>query len=189
MERVPSKKMALQVVKMLKKQRPDASYVKEVFQYVRRELGLRGGASKAKKLPNILTEQELVRFYEAVWNAMERTHVVMIKLLMFTGTRNSELAHLRLVDVDLNGLKIRINEGKGKKDRYVPIPSTFRGELAQYMENQKRRRARYLFETNRQDKFTTRWIREIIKRYALQASIEKRIYPHLFRHQLLFTRI
>ena len=60
MERVPSKKMALQVVKMLKKQRPDASYVKEVFQYVRRELGLRGGASKAKKLPNILTEQELV---------------------------------------------------------------------------------------------------------------------------------
>ncbi|MEI7449943.1 MAG: tyrosine-type recombinase/integrase [Desulfomonile sp.] len=185
MERVPSKKMALQVVKMLKKQRPDASYVKEVFQYVRRELGLRGGASKAKKLPNILTEQELVRFYEAVWNAMERTHVVMIKLLMFTGTRNSELAHLRLVDVDLNGLKIRINEGKGKKDRYVPIPSTFRGELAQYMENQKRRRARYLFETNRQDKFTTRWIREIIKRYALQASIEKRIYPHLFRHQLL----
>ena len=111
--------------------------------------------------------------------------MVMIKLLMFTGTRNSELAHLRLVDVDLNGLKIRINEGKGKKDRYVPIPSTFRGELAQYMENQKRRRARYLFETNRQDKFTTRWIREIIKRYALQASIEKRIYPHLFRHQLL----
>jgi integrase/recombinase XerD len=170
---------------MLKKQCPDASYVKEVFQYVRLELGLRGGASKAKKLPDILTEQELVRFYEAVWNAMDRTHVVMIKLLMFTGIRNSELANLRLEDVDLNGLKIRINEGKGKKDRYVPIPSTFRGELAQYMENQKRRRARYLFETNRQDKFTTRWTREVVKRYARQASIKKRIYPHLFRHQLL----
>lgn len=185
MERIPPKKMALQLARILKKQRPDASYVKEVFQYVRRELGLRGSALKTRKLPDILTEQELVRFYEAVWNAMDRTHVVMIKLLIFTGIRNSELASLRLEDVDLNGLKIRINEGKGKKDRYVPIPSTFRGELAQYMDNQKRRRAGYLFETNRQDKFTTRWIREIIKRYARQADIEKRIYPHLFRHQLL----
>ena len=41
------------------------------------------------------------------------------------------------------------------------------------------------FETNRQDKFSTRWIRGIVKRYALQASIEKRVYPHLFRHQFL----
>lgn len=185
MERIPPKKMALKVVGILKKQRPDANYVKKVFQHIRLELGLKGGSSKAKKLPELLTEQELVQFYEAVWNAMDRTHVVMIKLLIFTGIRNAELANLRLEDVDLNGLKIRINEGKGKKDRYVPIPSTFRGELAQYMDNQKRRRACYLFETNRMDKFSTRWIRGIIKRYALQAGIEKRVYPHLFRHQFL----
>ncbi len=35
------------------------------------------------------------------------------------------------------------------------------------------------------DRFSTRWICEIVKRYARQAGIEKRIYPHLFRHQLL----
>jgi integrase/recombinase XerD len=93
--------------------------------------------------------------------------------------------NLSLEGVDISGLKARINEGKGKRDRYVPIPSSFRGELAQYMENQKRRGASYLFETNRQDKFSTRWIREIIKRYALKAGIEKRVYPHLFRHQFL----
>ncbi|MFC1833729.1 tyrosine-type recombinase/integrase [Thermodesulfobacteriota bacterium] len=185
MERIPPKKIALQLTRILKKQRPDANYVKKVFQHVRLELGLKGGSLKAKKLPELLTEQELIRFYEAVWNAMDRTHVVMIKLLIFTGIRNSELANLRLEDVDLNGLKIRINEGKGKRDRYVPIPSTFRGELAQYMDNQKRRRASYLCETNRQDKFSTRWIRGVIKRYALQAGIEKRVYPHLFRHQFL----
>jgi integrase/recombinase XerD len=34
-------------------------------------------------------------------------------------------------------------------------------------------------------KFTTRWIREIVKKYARKAAIEKRIHPHLFRHQLL----
>jgi site-specific recombinase XerD len=35
------------------------------------------------------------------------------------------------------------------------------------------------------DKYSTRWIRELIKRYAHAAGIKKRIYPHLFRHQLL----
>ena len=34
-------------------------------------------------------------------------------------------------------------------------------------------------------KFTTRWIREIVKKYAKMAGITKRIHPHLFRHQLL----
>jgi hypothetical protein len=36
----------------------------------------------------------------------------------------------------------------------VPFPAFFRGELAQYIENQKARHAKYLFETNRQDRFT-----------------------------------
>ena len=133
----------------------------------------------------LLTEKELTLFYDAVWNAADRTHTVMLKLLLYTGIRNAELANLTLANVDLDALKIRIDQGKGKKDRYVPFPVSFRGELSQYMESQSQRGARYLFETNRKDRFTTRWIREIVKRYALQAGVEKRIYPHLFRHQLL----
>ena len=38
---------------------------------------------------------------------------------------------------------------------------------------------------NRRPPFTTRWIREIVKKYARKAGIEKRIHPHLFRHQIL----
>lgn len=82
-------------------------------------------------------------------------------------------------------MNIRIDEGKGKQDRYVPFPAFFQGELAQYIDNQTARGAKYLFETNRQDKFTTRWVRKIIKNYATEADITKRIYPHLLRHQLL----
>lgn len=36
-----------------------------------------------------------------------------------------------------------------------------------------------------QGKFTTLWIREIVKKYARKAEINKRIHPHLFRHQIL----
>ena len=185
MERIPPKKMAARLAGILKRQRPDYHYVKKVFEHIRREFGFTGRAPTARKLPNLLTEEELTRFYETVWNAAHRSHTVMIKLLMYTGIRNAELANIALGDVDLKALRVRIDQGKGHKDRYVPFPPSFRGELAQYMASQKSREAHYLFETNRLDKYTTRWIREIVKRYALQAGIKKRIYPHLFRHQLL----
>lgn len=185
MERIPPKQMAGQLVKILRPQRPDYHYVKKVFEHLRHELGLKGRPPASKKLPDLLTDKEMTAFYEAVWKADDRTHTVMIKLLLFTGIRNSELANLALRDVDLEQCRIRIEQGKGNKDRYVPFPDSFRGEVSQYMKSQEARGAKYLFETNRLDKFTTRWIRGIVKRYADQAGIEKRIYPHLFRHQLL----
>jgi len=88
-------------------------------------------------------------------------------------------------DVDRDSMRIRINHGKGDKDRYVLFPPYFRGELAQYISIQKEHNAVYLFESNRVHKFTTRWIREIVKNYARKAGIAKRIHPHLFRHQIL----
>ncbi len=185
MERVPPKKMAKQIVKLLRKQHPDPSYVKKVFQYVREDLGLKGGRVRSKRLPKLMTEHELKRFYKAVWHASKRTHMVMLKLILFTGIRNEELANLTLDDVDLESMRIRIAHGKGDKDRYVLFPPYFRGELAQYISIQKEKGAVYLFESNRMTKFTTRWIREIVKKYARKAGIEKRIHPHLFRHQIL----
>ena len=111
--------------------------------------------------------------------------MVMLKLILFTGIRNEELVNLTLKDVDLDSMPIRISHGKGDKDRYVLFPPYFRGELAQYVSIQKEKGAVYLFESNRMSKFTTRWIREIVKKYAKKAGITKQIHPHLFRHQLL----
>ena len=111
--------------------------------------------------------------------------MVMIKLLIFTGVRNAELSNIRLGDVDLQSLRIRIQQGKGSKDRYVPIPKSFRGELLQYIESQRKKKAKHLFESNRLKPYSTRRIRQIVKQYAKQANIQKRVYPHLFRHQLI----
>ena len=69
--------------------------------------------------------------------------------------------------------------------KYVLFPLYFRAELTQYISIQKEKGAVYLFESNRMTKFTTRWIREIVKKYARKAKIEKRVHPHLFRHQIL----
>lgn len=186
MERVPPKKMAKQIVRLLRKQRPDPNYVKKIFQYVREDLELKkSDRIQSKQLPVLMTNDELKRFYEAVWHSSNRNHIVMLKLILFTGIRNDELVNLTLKDVDTDSMRIRINQGKGDKDRYVLFPHSFRGELAQYISIQKEKGAVYLFESNRNTKFTTRWIREIVKTYARKANIDKRIHPHLFRHQIL----
>jgi integrase/recombinase XerD len=107
------------------------------------------------------------------------------KLLLFTGIRNTELVHLRPTDVDLQTCQLRIHQGKGRKDRYVLFPMGFRGELAQYVERQRAQGTVYLFESNRCQPYSTRRIRQIVKQYATAAGIAKRVYPHLFRHQLI----
>lgn len=177
--------MAGQLVKLLRKQHPDPNYVKKVFRYIRQDLDLTGGTVRSKRLPELMTENELNQFYKAVWQASNRAHMVMLKLILFTGIRNEELVNITIKDVDLDSMRIRINHGKGDKDRYVLFPQYFRGELAQYVSIQKEHNAVYLFESNRAYKFTTRWIREIVKNYARKAGITKRIHPHLFRHQIL----
>jgi len=177
--------MADQIVKHLRRQRPDPNYIKKVFQYIRDDLDLKGGSVRSKRLPELMTEDELYKFYKAVWQASNRSHMVMLKLILFTGIRNEEMVNITLQDVDLDSLRIRISHGKGDKDRYVLFPPYFRGELAQYIIIQKEQGAVYLFESNRMTKFTTRWIRAIVKKYADKAGISKRIYPHLFRHQIL----
>ena len=184
MKRIPPMQMAKRLTRQLRPQHPDYQYVKKVFFHVRRLLKLTP-QRKQKSLPQLLTNEELIAFYETVFAARNRTHLVMIKLLIFTGIRNGELAKISLEDVDLQGLRIRIEQGKGKKDRYVPIPQSFRGELMQYISHQQEKKATSLFESNRCKPYSTRRIRQIVKQYADSANIKKRVYPHLFRHQLI----
>jgi integrase/recombinase XerD len=182
--RLPPKVMAKKVVRVLRPQHPDYPYLKKVFQHSRALLAVKP-SHQPKRLPELLTDAELVALYETIWQARQLTHLVMLKLLLFTGIRNAEIVRLRLMDVDLQTCQVRIAQGKGQKDRYVLFPTSFRGELAQYMERQRAQGARYLFESNRHQLYSTRRIRQLVKQYALAAGIEKRVYPHLFRHQLI----
>lgn len=182
--KTPPKEMAKKLTRLLRSQHPDYAYLKKVFQHTRELLQVTPEPA-AKRLPDLLTEEELVAFYERVWQRRNTTHLVMIKLLIFTGIRNAELAGVRLRDIDLNTSQIRIEQGKGGKDRYVLFPKSFRGELAQYLGQRQKDGASYLFESNRLQPYSTRRIRQIIKEYARAAGIEKRVYPHLFRHQII----
>ena len=87
-------------------------------------------------------------------------------------------------DVFFEEQMIRIRQGKGGKQRYVPILP----ELAQELRTHLRGRAKgYLFETNRRAAFSPRRIQQLVKETADLAGITKRVSPHVLRHSVATT--
>jgi integrase len=72
----------------------------------------------------------------------------MIKTLLYTGIRVSELVHIKISDIDLDSCQIRINQGKGKKDRIVPFPDNFKEVIAIHMHNTKDKGSEYEYQKN-----------------------------------------
>ena len=114
--------------------------------------------------------------------------MVMIKAMLYTGVRVGELVKIKIDDVDLNKCQIRINDGKGKKDRIVPFPTGFREVLALYIKSikKKKKKVEYLFESNWNKPYSERGIRKILMTYTQQADMNHTITPHKLRH-FLFT--
>ena len=100
--------------------------------------------------------------------------------------RSQELVNLKISDIDFDRSQIRINQGKGSKDRIVPFPHDFRETLMLFVNAELAKGAIYLFESNRKKPFTTRGIRKILADYATEAGIEQSMSPHKLRH-FLFT--
>ena len=125
--RTPAKRKAHQLATTLRHERPDYVYLKEVFRQLRAELGIVVPRTP-KRLPYVPSEEEIHRYYETVWRTRKLGDLVLIKTLLYTGVRVSELVAIRLTDVDFDRCQVRINEGKGRKDRVVPFPSLFKGD-------------------------------------------------------------
>ncbi|MEO6892832.1 MAG: tyrosine-type recombinase/integrase [Ktedonobacteraceae bacterium] len=183
--RTPPKKKAKELATLLQTERPDYLYLKSVFRELRAELSI-AIPHKEVWLPELPTEDEIRRFYQAVWNCRNFADMVLIKTLFYTGVRVSELVAIRLDEVDVERCQIRITQGKGSKDRLVPFPHSFREFLALHREQMRTRGATYLFESVRKRQYTDRGVRKMLARYATQASITRSMSPHKWRH-FLFT--
>jgi integrase len=138
-------------------------------------------ARKGRKLPKVLTADEFRRFYAVVDRAEDVQHCLMLRLLFFTAVRVSELCRIEVGDVDLEACKIRVNMGKGSKDRYVLFGRTFATALKTHIAAHPHNR--WLFQTKRATKFSTRRVEQIVKHYAEEAGV--RATPHTFRHQCI----
>ncbi len=147
-------------------------------------------AKEPKRLPRgVLSVSEARKIIHApdvktVIGYRDRT---ILEVLYSSAIRKDELNNLTLADVDYHDGFLRIIEGKGKKDRIVPI-----GRIAcRYLENYiKSVRAelisdpynQHLFLTLRGKRFSKNVVWELIKKYAKKARIKKNVHPHTLRH-------
>lgn len=185
MTRPPARAKAKELAKFLRAERPDYAYLKSVFRELRNELEI-AVPQAPKRLPEVPTEEEIRAFYQQVWQARKFTDMVLIKTLFYTGVRVSELVNIRLQEVDLERCQIRIQQGKGGKDRLVPFPHTFRELLGLHIQQMHQQEAIYLFESVRKHKYSDRGIHRMLERYATAAGITRSLSPHKWRH-FLFT--
>ncbi|MYF30898.1 MAG: tyrosine-type recombinase/integrase [Gammaproteobacteria bacterium] len=87
------------------------------------------GSKQPKRLPEILNREELVRLFSLTVN---RKHRALLMTAYAAGLRCSELIHLQASDIDSSRMLIRVEQGKGNKDRYVPLSPRLLEELRDY---------------------------------------------------------
>jgi len=147
-------------------------------------------AKEPQRLPrSILTQSEAKKVLHApdtktVLGYRDRT---ILEVLYSTGIRKEEINNILLTDVDYNEGYIRINCGKGKKDRVVPL-----GKIAcRYLENYikavrpsliRNPYNNHLFLSCKGNRLSKNMVWEIVKRSAKDAKLKKNISPHTFRH-------
>lgn len=97
-----------------------------------------------KRLPPKLTKQATMRLLEIVYNypydytfLRYRNHAIF-STFIFAGLRKQELLNLKFTDIDLDNLSLFVRQGKGGKDRVVPISYTLAQSLNRYLEERKR---------------------------------------------------
>lgn len=172
------------------------SAVRGFFLYLTTEKGLETNPAellelpkKEKKLPEVLTEQEV----EALLSLPDTTepkgirNKALLEILYATGMRVSEVSYLRLRNVDLDQRFIKVL-GKGSKERFVPFGELARKWLLEYLTKVRplidKRKSDYVFLNMRDGKPLSRVsIWKIIKSYGILAGIpSEKLYPHILRH-------
>ena len=124
----------------------------------------------------------MARLIEAADGLYHRT---MVMVLYSTGMRSAELLQLQVADIDSRRMLIHIRQGKGGRDRYVPLSPTLLATLRVYYRWM--RPQTWLFPGTvhnwRADKpITKRVLWDAVVIAAQRAGVRRRVSPHLMRH-------
>lgn len=84
---------------------------------------------REQRLPEVLSLEEVERLFEATRNPKHR---MMLKTAYAGGLRLNEVTHLKVTDIDSARMMMRVEQGKGNKDRYVKLSTELLQELREY---------------------------------------------------------
>lgn len=136
-----------------------------------------------RPLPDVLSEEEIVRLLEGVDLSTPFGHRnrAILELMYSSGLRVSELANLKTSDILFDDQLIRIT-GKGDKTRIVPIGKTAIKFINFYLQEEAKHTSGKLFISRNGGSLTRAQIFNIVKQAAKVAEITKNISPHTLRH-------
>jgi len=132
---------------------------------------------KEKALPTVLNEEEIIRLFRAIDNTK---HKCMLMLAYSAGLRLGEILRLKLVDIDRERMQIRVEQGKGKKDRYTKLSGRFLVIYDQYIEKYKP--VELVFEGAAGAEYSASSLQTIMKAATVKAGIQKSASMHTLRH-------
>jgi len=132
---------------------------------------------KPKKLPNVLSKEEIIRLINCVDNPK---HKLILLLIYSAGLRLGEVVNLLCRDINISRRHIHIKGGKGKKDRYVALAETVLPFLIDY---KKQYQPSYsLFEGQYGGKYSKRSVQNIFKRAVQKSKVNAYATVHTLRH-------
>lgn len=130
-----------------------------------------------KKLPVVLSEEEVHRLLNSIENLKHRT---ILSLIYSAGLRISELINLRIEDIDSGRNLIFIRNSKGKKDRTTLLSQAILEMLRDYYRQY--RPSDYLFQGQNGGKYSVKSIQNVFKRALKHSGIKKQATVHTLRH-------
>lgn len=140
------------------------------------------------KLPDVLNVKEVILLLNMpdTGKPLGKRNAAMLELLYAAGLRVSELVNLKFLDVNLEACFVRVL-GKGSKERVVPIGVYAKEKIDDYINTArplllKNRISKYLFVARAGKPMTRQGFWKLLKQYAQQAKIKKKITPHSIRH-------
>jgi|SRR6187401_271671 len=128
-------------------------------------------------LPIVLSKSEVEKILKSAGNIKHRA---MLSVIYSCGLRRGELLNLRIVDLDKERNLIRIVQGKGRKDRYVPYSDKLKGVLREYYMKYKPKE--YLFEGQGGGPYSARSIAKVLEHSVERSGVRKDVHLHTLRH-------
>jgi integrase/recombinase XerD len=139
---------------------------------------------KHHRIPAVLSPEEVAQLIDAARTPYQR---ILLMMLYATGVRRTELARLKVSDINSRRMVIHIQGGKGRRDRDVMLSPKLLEALRQYWRGLKRKPTTWLFPNKRRQKNADAPIDSKVVWYACQqaakrAGLKKAIHPHTLRH-------
>lgn len=144
------------------------------------------GPKLPRVLPNVLSQREVLKLLDAPdpHTKLGRRDRAMLELMYASGLRVSELVGLHPLDLDLQAGTVRVF-GKGRKERLVPLHARAVDTLGQYLRDVRpdfAPQSSFVFLNRSGLGLTRQAVWKLIRRYALEAGIQRDISPHTMRH-------